>query len=254
MNDFFTYNFNISKVVVCVFVAQGTGQRVHNCRLNHGLVFQINGVKKYTFLNSGAFTAKEGEVFYLPKFSYYTVDDLENGDCIAINFELSDKDITFPYFRLDSRFGAKYGSLFKSFLKAWNLKENGYLNKCYKILYEIICSIQADAKAEYLQPENRKKVGLATEYIIKHLSRSTLTIYEISGMLGMSPEYFRRIFKAAYGVSPKKYIMNMRIEKAKELILSEEFKIGVIGDMCGFESESYFSREFKRSTALTPTE
>ena len=81
-----------------------------------------------------------------------------------------------------------------------------------------------------------------------------MTVHSIADALGISPEYFRKIFREVYNISPKKYIVNKRIEKSKELILSQEFKISEISQICGFNDASFFSTEFKRITSYTPSE
>lgn len=254
MNNFFTDNFNISKINICIYVASGTGKNIHRNRPNHGLVIQLSGIKKYVFENDGEMTVKEGEVFYLPKFSDYNVISIQDGDCIAVNFELTDNDITYPYFSVSPKLQSKYLPEFKRILKMWNAQGSGSLNCCLSILYGIIYNIQQDKQTKYLQSKTAKPAGIAAEYIAAHFSDIDLSIHQLAELLDITPEYFRALFKSTYGVSPKKYIINLRIAKAKELIACGEFHIGAISEMCGFKSESYFSREFKRITAYTPSE
>ena len=62
------------------------------------------------------------------------------------------------------------------------------------------------------------------------------------------------MFRAKYGMSPLQYIKNRRIEYAKELILSSMCTIASAGELSGFTDASYFIREFRRATGLTPGE
>ncbi len=254
MNTFFTDNFNISKINMCVLVKAGIGQNIHNNRPYHGLVIQKSGVKKYLFSTNEVMTVMPGELFYLPKFSSYEVVNVEDGDCIAINFELNDSLITYPHFKVYSKYYENYINDFEKFLKIWELQKSGYMNQCFKIIYNIICGIQQEKNQHYAPPKKRKIADDGKQYILENLSDPFLTVHSIADALGISPEYFRKIFREVYNISPKKYIVNKRIEKSKELILSQEFKISEISQICGFNDASFFSTEFKRITSYTPSE
>ncbi len=254
MNSFFTDNFNISKIIVCVYVNHGTGQTVHKNRPGHGLVIQLGGAKRYVFNDGTEMTVRDGDVFYLPRFSSYQVIEIERGDCIAVNFELADKDITYPHFMIKSPVKSGYEADFSDLLACWNGKRPGHLNECCRLLYSIICRIQRDAMRNYVPSETRKMADGAIDYIRKNIGSCELTVSELAANAGVSAEYFRKIFGKVYGISPRKYIITERIKLAKELILSEEFSVGQVSDMCGFESVSYFSREFKKYTGSAPTQ
>ena len=66
-------------------------------------------------------------------------------------------------------------------------------------------------------------------------------------------QFYRR-FKAAIGVSPKEYLLKLRMDKAKHLLLEKSANIREIAYVCGFENEYYFSSCFKKSVGLSPSE
>lgn len=68
----------------------------------------------------------------------------------------------------------------------------------------------------------------------------------------LSKYHFIRLFKEAYGVSPKKYLSRKRIEMAKKMLSSDK-SIGEICHAVGFKSIQSFSNLFKRETGLSPT-
>ncbi len=253
MNDFFTDNFNISKINACIFVEKGTGQKIHKNRPFHGLVIELNGIKKYIFDNGKTMEVYPNDVFYLPKFSNYKVENIKAGDCIAVNFELADQNITYPHFVLKQETG-KYEKDFQKLLENWNSQKNGQMNLCYMYLYKIICNIQKDFSAQYVPSKTKQLAHKGGEYITQNIGDYTLTVETVSKEIGISPEYFRKIFSDVFGCSPRKFIIDLRMEKAKELILLKEFTIGEISKMCGYDSESYFSSEFKRIVGCTPSE
>lgn len=71
-------------------------------------------------------------------------------------------------------------------------------------------------------------------------------------MCGITPEYFRKIFKAYYGVSPLKYINALKITHAKELLDSGMYSVTEAALRSGYTDLSYFSREFKKETGNSP--
>lgn len=64
---------------------------------------------------------------------------------------------------------------------------------------------------------------------------------------------FRHMFKHAVGVSPKQYILNKRIELAKNLLTSTKISITSIAYSCGFTSSSIFTKQFIKNTDITPS-
>ena len=81
-----------------------------------------------------------------------------------------------------------------------------------------------------------------------------VTIPEYASMCNLSESRFSHLFKKNTGVSPMQYILNIRIEKAKELLENTELPIAEISDMIGMQSQHYFSRIFKKYTNMSPSE
>ena len=92
----------------------------------------------------------------------------------------------------------------------------------------------------------------ATSYILEHYTESTLSVQEISKQLDISEVHLRRIFKSAVNISPVKYINFLRLEKAKNMLLSSNLTVFEIADSVGFEDQFYFSRLFKKETGVSP--
>ncbi len=251
--DFYTADINVTNIIACVYVPSGKGQPVHKNRPSHGLVIQLEGKKKYVFDNGASFTASKGNVFYLPKYSNYLVKTEEEGSCIAVNFDISDSALTFQHFLFSPSFFSRYEENFQKLLNNWSLKNSANVNVCRMILYKIICDIQADMSKTYLSSKSKELASYAKKYIFQNISDCTLTVEKIAEHFDVSPEYFRKIFKSIYTVSPRRYIIEARMKKARELILSEEFTICDITHICGYDSETYFSTEFKRFYGTPPS-
>ncbi|WP_337102463.1 AraC family transcriptional regulator [Paenibacillus sp. YIM B09110] len=87
-------------------------------------------------------------------------------------------------------------------------------------------------------------------YIDEHAD-GPLTIDQIADNFNYSPNYFFRYFKSAFGISPHQYIIQKRMEKAKQLLLTTDWTTARIAGELGME-RSHFSRLFLASTDMTP--
>lgn len=70
----------------------------------------------------------------------------------------------------------------------------------------------------------------------------------------MSPSYFCRFFKQATGMTATEYILRVRIDTAKQLLLQDELNVTQIAYRIGIANHSYFDRVFQRLTGLTPSD
>ena len=70
--------------------------------------------------------------------------------------------------------------------------------------------------------------------------------------MGFSVRHFSRLFVDAYGVPPQKYILLLRLERARELLSSPDMSVTEIALSCGFSDCNYFIRIFKKYYSMTP--
>lgn len=89
MEKFIKSDLNIETIVFACFVARGTGDAVHKNRPSHGLAFHTSGEKEYNFSDGTKLLTKPNTLIYLPKGSDYVVNTKVQGDCFAINFDIS---------------------------------------------------------------------------------------------------------------------------------------------------------------------
>jgi len=66
----------------------------------------------------------------------------------------------------------------------------------------------------------------------------------------MSDSYFSRKFKEKFNINFSTYLLNIRLEKAKELLKEKKLNIENISEMVGFKDSSYFSKSFKQKYCL----
>ncbi len=71
-------------------------------------------------------------------------------------------------------------------------------------------------------------------------------------MCNITPEYFRKIFSSVYGSSPAKYIINLKLERSRELLSSGLYTVTEAMLLSGYTDAAYFSHQFKNKYGYSP--
>lgn len=96
-----------------------------------------------------------------------------------------------------------------------------------------------------------RKLRLATEFIHAHLAED-VTLAEIASTVELSPYHFARAFKRTTGLTPQQYLMQCRIERAKDLLAQADLPLVEVSAQVGFKNQSHFTTFFRRYTSVTP--
>jgi len=80
------------------------------------------------------------------------------------------------------------------------------------------------------------------------------TLAEVAKLIGLHPASFCRSFKQSMGLSPHRYILAHRVNRAKEMMNDQRLSLTEIALDCGFSTSSQFSVVFKKITGLSPRE
>lgn len=88
----------------------------------------------------------------------------------------------------------------------------------------------------------------------KNFRSSDMTVTELAEQASYSEPHFRELFLRAFGISPKKYIINLRLEYAGQLLSSQLYSVQETAALSGFENPKYFSAAFHRKYGVSPRE
>ena len=91
------------------------------------------------------------------------------------------------------------------------------------------------------------------EYIDRHYMEK-ITLDKLSEEFLINKYYLERIFKEQFGTSIISYLLNIRITHAKQLLRFTDKSVGQIGAECGIYPLYYFSRMFRQTEGISPTE
>ncbi|MDD7770027.1 response regulator transcription factor [Suipraeoptans intestinalis] len=124
---------------------------------------------------------------------------------------------------------------------------------CYRILCESIEARKGMTQAE--EPvQGKEYLADALAYIEANLKEEELSIVSVASHVYLNPVYFGRVFKNTFHMTFKKYLLQQRMEKAKQLLEEGGYSIGAICEQVGISNPSYFSHLFKQYTGSLPSE
>lgn len=229
-------------------------RKVYIPRDCEGLLFFVKGGIHYDF-DGFSFDAHAGDVLRLPSGIPYggtKIGDEEN-EFYVIDFIASEKDgfLNFPlplaYSVLDTQ---KISDMFARAEKAWQSREPFYKIDAEKA----ILSILKETASEYMRRSQGIKTNKAEEireFIKENSDNCRLDSADIAKHFFISETHLRRVFVKEFGIPPMKYLSDLRIEKAKNLLLTSDMSVYEIAEICGFGSVYYFSSVFKKKTGLS---
>lgn len=248
-------NFNIKEILAIDLIKPkpSDGKTVNYSRKipKYELIYKLSG-EVMTHFCGKVYHIKPGTVYIIPKSddADYFIERTNPGDCIDIFFD-TDINLGESLIMLKSEEDNKIQTLFQNAYKLWITKPSGYYFKCmaatYEILYEVI------SKNEQYSPQSKyKTIEKGIEYLHNNLY-ADIDYKMPSKLCGISYTYFKKLFIEKFGIPPVRYVNNMRLERSRELLLTNKYTIGEIAKMCGFENMYYFSKKFKEKYQFSPT-
>ena len=99
-----------------------------------------------------------------------------------------------------------------------------------------------------LSPAQRRSIA---DYVRANLA-SDISVSELAGLVQMSPSHFARVFKASFGVTPYRFVMQERIEGAKGMLVGTKLSASQVSAAFAFSSQSHFLKVFRQFTGVTP--
>lgn len=124
---------------------------------------------------------------------------------------------------------------------------------CTSVVVQLVRRLQLNA-AQAVPDRQPRRAHLALhvrEFLLKNLQRE-LHLDEVAEQLAVSPEHLARSFKQETGQTIFWYLQQLRLEKAKTLLIGSDKTISDIAALTGYSSLSLFSRTFKRHVGPSP--
>lgn len=111
-----------------------------------------------------------------------------------------------------------------------------------------------NGKTNTHKTENSYHVSRITEYIQEHYTDQDLSIGTLAELVYLTPTYLSTVFKKQTGLTIGQYLLEVRVENAKQKMRDPQLKFYQVSEMVGYEDANYFAKIFKKKTGVTPTE
>lgn len=218
---------------------------------SHELIYHFNGISTVYF-NGKELSTKPDTIRFLPKGENreYVVVKKERGECIDICFD-TNVPISEEAFVINVSNSKYIGNLFKKLFATWVAKNDGYYFECISLLYKIFAEMQ---KQNYIPKKQYDYIKPAIEYIEENFLGDRISVPHLAKICSISEAYLKKLFAKKFGVSPAKYIIQLKINHACDLLRSEQYSITQASVFCGYDNVYYFSRQFKEYMGITPTQ
>lgn len=223
-------------------------------RRTHSFFFSMRGCVCREFAGE-RMVAKEGELFFAPRGSTYNTTVLtEDAVYTAIHFEADFAEEPKPaVYTLENFPEAEI--MANNFSDMWNLGSQADRYTCLSLLYSLLSYLSAVEHARSSASSQKLLIKPAVDHLKRHIYDSTLTVDRLHRLCGISDTYFRKIFRAQFGLTPQEYILSKRLSHAHAIIRSGDFNtIGEVAAAIGFHDSLYFSKVFKKTYGVSPSD
>ena len=238
-------NILVTKIVGLPIVSPQKGRQLQMTnRKNYGISFCESGQITY-FMNGKQVISAPGKAILLPKGATYSWHGDKDGIFYVINFQCENfplDEITVIPLQNPQYYLKQYNTLKKSKFST------GAQLECFSIFYKILHSLSCEGDA------SQDRLASILQYIERRLSDPTLSNEVLAQELNISEVYMRKLFLRQYKRTPKQYILDMRMQLAKQLLVESPFTVSAISEKCGFTNPYHFCRTFKQRTGLSPTQ
>ncbi|TCN25402.1 response regulator [Mesobacillus foraminis] len=120
-------------------------------------------------------------------------------------------------------------------------------NEVYEWVKKVLAIMEQKSETQSADP-----IEVAKRWIRDHLDQN-ITIQKIASEVYLNPTYFCEYFKSQTGETVLDYVTRIRMEKARMLLVSSNFKIYAISEMVGYTDTKYFTKLFKKQYGETPS-
>ena len=103
------------------------------------------------------------------------------------------------------------------------------------------------------QSKATKDISFIKHYLETYYHES-IQLEDLASMTHLSRFYISHSFKKEIGMSPMEYLIAIRIKESKILLRTTNYSISQVADIVGFTTPTYFSKQFRKSTGISPTD
>lgn len=230
------------------------------CRSYQLIHFVLSG-KGELHINNHIYRIAAGEVFVIPsdKVAYYQADQEEPWSYFWLGF-LGINSLSYAYQMMESTSEryilrnldiAKYKDKIFALLELKNSSNRQYF-RSNSMLLDIMATIYEDLE---LKEDNQKKGSIAADvkFYLDINYPEKIRIEDVAHAFSVHPNYLARKFRESYQVSPKRYLMDLKLKRACKLLATTELPVALIAESLGFTDQFIFAKQFRGKYGMAPT-
>lgn len=128
-----------------------------------------------------------------------------------------------------------------------------YVDSLFNVLAVHLLRTYTSQFREVRSPQRltQQQIARAIDYMHANLDQD-IPLEVLAQIVNISSSHLRRLFKQATGMAPHQYLINLRVNRAKELLLTGSFSVNEVAAEVGFADQSHLHRHFKRIFGITP--
>lgn len=182
-----------------------------------------------------------------------------NIDCSAPNYM---KSLNWPPIVSIQKYKSEFVECCKEIEKEQRLRPLGHsfvlkalVMKLILLIYREMDEGSSPPSVQASQFENRDKKVIIQSLIdyMESYYMEDISLENISKNMYLSPVYISKIFKEETGTSPINYLIQIRLEKAKEILEKEDMPVNLVAKSVGYQDAYYFSKLFKKYYGIAPS-
>lgn len=219
-------------------------------------LFLITEGEYTAYINQTELHIKQGELLYVPQNAAY----FSKGTSIPFSWQAvyfilleNNKFFSEPHV-YEIKLLEKFTSLFQAMNHTMMEKQLGYQMKSKMILYDIFRNLIAEQLIATEHFSAYYTLRDAINFINQNCIMKNININYLAQMCNITPAHFIRLFQQIFSITPKQYIINLKMNRAAELLQYYSYPISEIAEMLGYSSPAYFSAAFKSSVGISPLE
>ncbi len=207
------------------------------------LSFREKGTGTFRIGNK-SFHTKPGDVLFIPADTPYEVD-YSTSESIVVNMEYCNYREAELY-EFQSRSGLAL--MFLLLVEEW--RKHHSVNRAKSTIYNILEKIYEYNNAKI----DDSSIAECIQYMELNFCDPSLDIKSVCDVGFVSRSNLYRFFQNHFGLSPKQYLIKLRLNKALRLLVEDELSVKEIALSCGFLDDKYFSRIFKSKYGYPPSQ
>lgn len=208
------------------------------------IVYRLCG-GSHTMIGKQTYTISKGDLYWVPPETFHSDSSQERFSDLVIH--CNSTDIAQPLVLHDNESYTE--SLTWMIYGITNKKEDNYQRIAGSLLDALIQYAKRFSATEI----QNSTVELLKNAILENLENSDFDLTETIKNIGYNTDYMRRSFKAKTQKTPRNYLIDLRIDRAQQLLIINPYEsIESISLKCGFRDPFYFSTCFKKHIGLSP--